>query len=303
MEDYAALADVNRAAMPGTDDTAESLREDDRYTSAYERWVAEVDGEVIGHAAWFQLPSRLHPRKFWLDGAVHPSHQGQGIGSELLQTVLTAIEPRNPISLRSFSREDYAPTLRFLGNRGFTEAKRSWESFLDLKSFQPEAFPDQTEALKAQGIRLAWLPELQQQPDWEERLCQLYNAIQTDVPDIDQAAAVWLEQFRKSYLGSGSFLPDGQLIALQGDRWIGLSTLWKGSSPDLMNTGLTGVLPPFRRLGLAMTLKLRSLRWAKEQGLAQISTSNASTNTGMLAINDRLGFQRRPAWLHLVRAF
>lgn len=40
--DYVAIALCNRAAMLGTDDTAESLRDDDGHTTAFERWVAEA---------------------------------------------------------------------------------------------------------------------------------------------------------------------------------------------------------------------------------------------------------------------
>lgn len=301
-EDYEALAACNRAAMAGADDTAVILEEDDDHTSAFERWVAEVDGQAVGHASWFQLPSRLHPQKFWMDGAVHPDFQGRGIGSALYARVLEAIASRNPISLRSFSREDYGPTRRFLEKRGFAEAKRTWESFLDLAKFDFGRYAGQPEQVEAKGVRLCPLTDLQGVPGWEQRLLELYNAIQTDVPDIEPAAEVAMEQFQNSYLGAGSFLADGQYIALDGERWVGMSTLWKHDT-GVLNTGLTGVLPPYRRRGIALALKLRSLAWAKAQGVSRIRTTNASTNEGMLAINEQMGFERRPAWLHLIRHF
>jgi mycothiol synthase len=118
-EDYQALALCNRAAIPDADDTAESLQEDDASTSAFERWVAEVDGQVVGHASWFQLPSRLHPHKFWMDGTVHPDYQGRGIGVALYNQVLATIAPKNPISLRTFAREDDAGARRFIREARF----------------------------------------------------------------------------------------------------------------------------------------------------------------------------------------
>jgi mycothiol synthase len=195
-----------------------------------------------------------------------------------------------------------APAASF-EKHGFVEAKRTWESFLDLSAFDFGPYAGQAEQVEAQEIRLCQLSELQGLPGWEQRLLDLYNAIQTDVPDIDRASTVTMEQFQKTYLGSNSFMADGHWIALDGNSWIGLSTLWKGSADDLLNTGLTGVLPEYRLRGIALALKLRSLHWAREHGVARVRTTNASTNAGMLAINERLGFARRPAWLHLIRHF
>jgi mycothiol synthase len=300
-EDYAAMAVCNRAAMPENDDTAESLQEEDAHTIAMERWIAEVDGQAVGSTSWFQLANRLHPQKFWMEGAVHPDFQGRGIGSALLARVLEAIGPKHPISLRTFSREDFTATRRFLAQRGFVEAKRTWESFLDLAAFDFAPYAGQVDGVEAQGIRLCTLPELQGNPDWEQRLLDLYNTIQTDVPDIDQAVAVDMAYFQKNYTGSSSYLAEGNFIALDGQQWVGMTNLWKGGSPDLLNTGLTGTLPDYRRRGIALALKLRSLAWAREQGITRIRTTNASTNQGMLAINEQMGFVKRPAWLHLVR--
>jgi mycothiol synthase len=300
-EDYIALATIYQAAMPGSADTPESLQEDDETTHAFTRFVAEVDGQVVGSASWFQLPSRLHPQKFWMDGAVHTDYQRHGIGQALLEHVLAAIAPKNPISIRTFSREDYAGTRHFLDRNGFVEAKRTWESFLDLASFDFGPYAGQPEQVEAQGVRLVQLPDLQHLPDWEDRLLDLYNIIQLDVPDFDPAVATEKEPFKKNYLGSGSFLPEGQYIALDGERWVGMSTLWAMSDPSMLNTGLTGVLPEYRRRGIALALKLRSLQWAKSRGTTSIRTTNASSNVGMLAINERMGFVKRPAWIHLVR--
>jgi hypothetical protein len=47
-------------------------------------------------------------------------------------------------------------------------------------------------------------------------------------------------------------------------------------------------------------MKLRSLRWAKEQDYRLVKTWNATNNEGMLAINEALGFEKRPAWIDYI---
>lgn len=302
-DDYVALAICYRAAMPGADDTAESLQEDDRSSFAMQRWVAVKGGRVVGTASWFQIASRLHPRKFWMDGAVHPESQGRGIGSALLETVVAAVTAVNAVSLRTATREDYTQSRRFLEGRGFVEAKRSWESFLDLHRFDIGPWAGRAEAAEAKGIQLRQLSELQHLPDWEERLLALYNAIQTFIPDFDEPSPLTLEQFRNEYVNSPLFLPEGYFVALDGDRWIGLSNLCPGAEEGEIDTGVTGVLPGYRRRGIALALKLKALVWAKARGAARIRTVNATTNQAMLAINERLGFEKRPAWLHMLLTF
>lgn len=302
-EDYVALAECNRAAMPGNNDSADSFQVRNNQAHAFERWAAEAGGRVVGHASWFQLTRRLHPQKFRMDGAVHPAFQGCGIGTALLDRVLEAVTARNAISLRTASREDHGTGRRFLAKRGFVEARRTWASTLNLDrlDFGPDG--DQTATVEAQGIRICQLSALTAVPGWDQRLLDLNNALTSDAPDIDAATAVDMDYLRANYLGSAAFLADGHFIALEGDRWVGLSVLWKGSAPDIMITGLTGVLPDYRRRRIALALKQRALAWARSQGVMFVRTTNDSTNLGMLSINERLGFVKEPAWFLLVRHF
>lgn len=300
-DDYAALAEVGSAAFPGVPHSADELRDDDIETPPMKqrRWVAELDGRVVGTTSYFQIQSRYHPQKFWMDGFVHPEHQRRGIGAALLQEVLAAIGPFDPILLRTATREDVPHTFAFLGRRGFAEGKRTWRSWLELASFDFSRFSSAVPA----GIEICTLAELQSQPGWEQSLVDLYNAVQTDIPDIDPAAVVPLDQFRQSQLENARFMPDLYHIARDGDRWVGMTSLWKAFQPGEIDTGVTGVLREYRGRGIALALKLRSLAAAGARGYQRVETQNASTNRPMLAINEMLGFVKEPAWIHMIRTF
>lgn len=52
---------------------------------------------------------------------------------------------------------------------------------------------------------------------------------------------------------------------------------------------------------MALALKVAALRVARDLGAREVWTGNATTNAPMLALNDRLGFRPRVAWVEMQR--
>jgi GNAT superfamily N-acetyltransferase len=73
--------------------------------------------------------------------------------------------------------------------------------------------------------------------------------------------------------------------------------------PKDLYQGLTGVRREYRGKGVAMALKLKTIEYAQRHGYAVIKTWNESNNVGMLAINEKLGFVRQPAWVTFAKEF
>ena len=55
---------------------------------------------------------------------------------------------------------------------------------------------------------------------------------------------------------------------------------------------LTATFPAYRRRGLALLVKLASIRWAAENGIERVLTENDAENASVLALNKRLGYRR-----------
>jgi GNAT superfamily N-acetyltransferase len=101
---------------------------------------------------------------------------------------------------------------------------------------------------------------------------------------------------------SPNYLPEGNFIALDGDRYVGMSTLRTSqASPDEYYVGFTGVLRDYRGKGIAMALKLKAIAFARQRGIKQIKTWNDSSNRPMLRINEALGFAKQPAWISYLK--
>jgi GNAT superfamily N-acetyltransferase len=269
--DYAAALAIDNACFPEYPGTVEEMKHGDASRSAkikHRRLVAERDGVMLGVGNYGQFEGMYHPRKFSLGIFVHPDHQGSGVGRALYGALLQALAPFEPISLRANVREDQARTLRFLGDRGFDEDMRSWESRLDVPSFDPAPFAGAMERARQAGITFATMAELQaRDPEHRQRLYEL-----------DIAAG------------------------MDGDRYVGMSTLRTSlADPSELYVGFTGVLREYRGKGIAMALKLLAIDYARQRGVKTIKTWNASINRPMLRINEALGFARQPAWILLAK--
>ena len=305
-DDYPSVIDVLNAVHPDYPDTVEELRFYDEHRDPkcrFDRWLAERDGTVVGigqcgHAAgWF------HPRKFWMDLSVHPEHQGRGVGSRLYQRVVDTLRPLDPMLIRSGAREDKLHSVQFLLNRGFVEDVRSWESRLDVTTFDPTPYDDAERKLAAHRIQILTLSELEDDPDRNQKLYELEWLLDQDVPQPEPPTRVSFEFFLEHTLQNPNLLPDAYFVAVHDRDYVGLSTLWSSRGNADLYTGLTGVARAFRERGIALALKLRSIAYAREHGHPVIRTWNESNNLPMLAINERLGFVKQPAWIDFVKTF
>lgn len=79
-------------------------------------------------------------------------------------------------------------------------------------------------------------------------------------------------------------------LAMTGDECIGYTYARARDVPGELQQGMTAVLPPYRRQGLATALKLATIRHAEAHGFGRIFTSNSSSRAEMIQLNLKLGY-------------
>ncbi len=301
--DYQALAALRNLNFPEDRMHPDEIRTDDNGFDTtkflFRRLVAERDGQMAGYVEFNHRPARFHPKRFWIWVETHPKFQGQEIGRRLYEVAVNELKEFEPIAYQTAARETMQSSIVFLKNRDFREVSRTFQSHLDLEHLRLDSFKKQSvDALKNE-ITITTLAEAKQHdPDWLNKCYELHLELGQDVPSTDAYTPISLENFVHHTIENQNALLDGYFIALDGARHAGECYLQRmQSEPTALFQAFTGVRREYRRQGIAWALKLKAAEYAKQKGFKSIKTMNDSTNTGMLAINDQMGFVRETAWI------
>jgi mycothiol synthase len=244
-------------------------------------WVAEADSEIVAfaHASFEWSVPTTGKGRFWI--GVARERRRRGIGTELYGEVVEHLRSRGAWRARSWVDDDPAGA-SFLERRGFSPSKADRVSALDLRRTElPEPrVPD--------GCRFV---PLRKARHLEHDLYEICAAGELDMPGDEAETEFSLEDWRQDDYGSPALSDEGSFVALGGEHAVALAFLTVDPGRRLAYNQMTATLPAFRRQGLALAVKIAAARWARENGYERIVTENAADNVGMLAVNERLGYQ------------
>ena len=302
--DYRRYVEVGNASYPEYAWTvAEASHDDATWTDARyfkARFVSEDDTDrVVGILDLHHQRGWFHPQRYRCEVTVDPAHRRRGHGSALLDHAVALVRARGGELLVGSTKESPGEGVAFLTKRGCVERQRSWESRLDVAAFDFARFAGAQQRVAAHGIRIATLAE-ETRKDRDGALRKAYDLqelTRRDIPSVDPATegdfAVFL-----SYQDAPTALPDAYFLAVRDDEYVGLSNLWRDlTNDDNLYQGLTAVHPAWRGKGIAMGLKLQTVRYAHAHRKREIRTWNNTRNRPMLRINEAMGFVRQPAWV------
>lgn len=268
------------------------------------RFVAEDQDRIVGALDLHHQRGWFDARRYRCEIVVDPQHRRQGHGSALLARAEQLARERGGSLLIGNAKESMNESVTFLTKRGWVERRRAWESRLDVNAFHFSPFAGAEERVAGQGVRISTLAEQLTGGDREavlRRTFDLQEACRRDIPSTDPVTEGTFDLFR-SYLEAPSALHDAFFLAVKDGEYLGLSNLWRDMTrDDVLYQGLTGAAAPHRGKGIAMALKLHTVKYARAHGKREIRTWNDTANRPMLRINEAMGFVKQPVWIEFAK--
>lgn len=240
------------------------------------------------------------PHRFWISTVVAPDHRRRGLGAQLADAALAFARKQEATQLAAEVRDNMPEGVRFAERYGFRTDRHIFESRLPLADFDEQRFAGAVERAESEGIRFLSLADLGDTDEARRRLYDINATLARDIPGHD-GDFMPFEQFQKTVCSASWYRPDGQIVALVDDTWVGMAAVGYFANTNSMYNMFTGVDSSWRGRGIALALKLLAIACARRYSAAYISTNNDSENAPMLAVNRRLGYQSEPGYYRMIR--
>jgi GNAT superfamily N-acetyltransferase len=297
--DYTAYARITSLAEGRRLDAAAARAEDARWDrTRYDqaRFVAvDEENAPVGYGEIHHEPGRYDPRRYFLRLGVDTDRRRRGIGAALWDRLAIELVARSATVVGLWAG-DATACQAFITKRGFVEVTRT---FAQVRAVASAPLPTRAleDRLKSTGIRITTLAALRDALGDEalEAAWDLHSACRLDDAGLGRATPQPLAEWVALNVTDEAALPEAYFVALDGARYVGVSSV-RRDGEDTLRIGVTGVLPAYRRRGIARLLKLRVHGWAKAHGFAEIHTGTTRENTAMLALNDALGYPIVASW-------
>jgi GNAT superfamily N-acetyltransferase len=260
---------------------------DDRRRPGHLDLVAELDGEPVGAASASKLDGDGTGTLAYVSLRVVREARRRGVGTALHRSASEHARTLGRSSFYAVVRADDADSLGYYGRLGYEERGRMQDAYLELAEVEPRS-----EA--PAGIAVVPLAERHHRGAWEVA-CEA----EPDIPSAEPREAGSFEAWHARNLDGPILLRDLSFVALDGDRVVGFALLGRHTDESAEHW-MTGVARGARGRGVALALKQAQVAAAKAAGLRFLRTQNDLANGPMRRVNEKLGFEPRFEWVHLV---
>lgn len=229
--------------------------------------------------------------------SVEPTHTRQGIGAALYEAVYAEFLALGGTCLRGRVGEGSTAGLAFAERRGYRPTHRIFQSYLEVATFDETPFVEVLARVTAQGFRLSTLADEGSTRENLYKLYELDRSASLSLPDWE-GAFLPFDQYADNIQDDPDFDPAAKYLAIDSatGAYVGMAGLFYDAATRIMTHEFTAVEPAYQGRGIALALKLTTIRHAKAQGAQRLYAHNHSQNAPILAMNRKLGYQAMPGF-------
>ncbi|HYF90888.1 MAG TPA: GNAT family N-acetyltransferase [Symbiobacteriaceae bacterium] len=254
--------------------------------------ATDPSGYAVGYG-WVQRMPYDDPGDFAIRVVVDPERREQGVGSALLAALEGWARERGARRFQCEFRDDHPEWLSFVVHRGYVEEGHHFGAQLDLEAFDEAPFAGEVTRLEAEGIRFMTMADPHDE-ELERSVWAMQKAANADEPGCEDEPFPPFEEWRKDFLEHELCPRDLFIVAVDGERAVGLTAAARNPKSGNVNTRFTGVDRDYRGRGIALAVKVLLFRAARRYGAKWTKTGSDSRNAPMLAINRKLGYVYMP---------
>ncbi len=214
---------------------------------------------IVGFGDIGHVSDMFYPDKYWMNIYVDPEYQRHGVGNAIYRQLAARLKELNAVTAWTGIKEDMPEAFRFFEKRGFTEKMRVYESRLNTVTADTGRFKHYSEKVADHGVTISTLAfERSRDPEALRKLYETVMTVTADIPSPAPFTPVSYEQWEAFEMKNPDLVPEGYMIAKDGDRHVGLSVVWKSESePKRLYKGKTGGVRKYRGRGLDVARRSR----------------------------------------------
>jgi GNAT superfamily N-acetyltransferase len=230
------------------------------------------------------------PDRTFVRIAVLPEHRRHGIGTAFLACAVEEARRHGSSRLSTAVEDGDGAGAAFTSRYGFEEAFREVEVVRRLDADEPAP-------VAPAGIEIV---PVGSRPGLVEGAYAIARAALPEMPLPAPYLVPPFEQWADEDATGPGVLHEGTFVAVEDGAVVGFAGLMRrGADPLVAEHGLAAVAPHARGRGIATALKQAQIAWASRAGYRELVTYTQAGNAAMQAVNRRLGYEGRPAWLRL----
>ncbi|MCP8615696.1 GNAT family N-acetyltransferase [Salirhabdus salicampi] len=296
---YAEIVREQKSELPDLETIKRYEEKCSNETLLYNLGVITPNGELVGFGRYVSgtWDPILKPGYVEVTVKVDKEWRNKGIGSWILDEIENRAHKNNAKALQTNIQDIKEMDIEWAKKKGFEITNHTFESQLNLSSFDMSQYDSVCKELESSGIRFTNLAEYPQNADSNNRFWDFWWELVTDVPGMQEKPRPDNERMISL---AKDFDKKGFILAADGEQWVALSMILK-ENDDLCYNSMTGVKKEYRGKGLALAIKVKAIEYALHHNVKYIRTHNNSKNLPMLSVNKKLGYKSKPGFFGLMK--